>query len=235
MVEAAGGRARSTSGSRPTGSRTSVTRLCAGLVEGADAIIVAGGVSVGPYDVVEAAFEAVGEIELWRVAVQPGKPFAFGTAGHRRPGGRSAAALAVRAAGQPGLELRDLRAVRPPGDPRAWPGRDATSSGRVDRAVLGETVPKSRGRRAFLRVTAERDAHGTPRRDDRGRVRVQPRGRAGRAGEPRAVGAGDGRRPRRHPRGGRPPPGRRRGRAVVARPGLTVRRPGGGTPLSSGT
>ena len=59
-------------------------RLCAGLVGGAEAIIVSGGVSVGPYDVVRAAFEEFGTMELWRVAVQPGKPFAFGTA--RAPG-----------------------------------------------------------------------------------------------------------------------------------------------------
>ncbi len=47
-------------------------------------MIVSGGVSVGPYDVVRAAFEAVGSVSLWRVAVQPGKPFAFGTAPARR-------------------------------------------------------------------------------------------------------------------------------------------------------
>ena len=56
-------------------------RLRAGLDAGVDAIIVSGGVSVGPYDVVRAAFEEVGRIDLWRVAVQPGKPFAFGTRG----------------------------------------------------------------------------------------------------------------------------------------------------------
>jgi len=59
-------------------------RLCAGLVEGLDAIIVSGGVSVGPYDVVRSGFAEFGTIELWRVAVQPGKPFVFGTA--RAPG-----------------------------------------------------------------------------------------------------------------------------------------------------
>ncbi len=60
------------------------SRICAGLIEGADALIVSGGVSVGPYDVVRAAFEAFGTVDLWRVAVQPGKPFAFGTG--RAPG-----------------------------------------------------------------------------------------------------------------------------------------------------
>jgi molybdopterin molybdotransferase len=52
----------------------------------ADVVIVSGGVSVGPYDVVRLAFEAVGEVNLWRVAIQPGKPFAFGTAERPRAG-----------------------------------------------------------------------------------------------------------------------------------------------------
>ena len=56
-----------------------VARLRRGVAE-ADVVIVSGGVSVGPYDVVRAAFEAVGTVDLWRVAIQPGKPFAFGTA-----------------------------------------------------------------------------------------------------------------------------------------------------------
>ncbi|MGA2513669.1 MAG: molybdopterin molybdotransferase MoeA, partial [Candidatus Limnocylindrales bacterium] len=47
-------------------------------IERSDVLIVSGGVSVGPYDVVRAAFEALGRVELWRVAIQPGKPFAFG-------------------------------------------------------------------------------------------------------------------------------------------------------------
>ncbi len=52
-------------------------RLERGIRE-ADLVIVSGGVSVGPYDVVRLAFDALGSIDLWRVAVQPGKPFAFG-------------------------------------------------------------------------------------------------------------------------------------------------------------
>jgi molybdopterin molybdotransferase len=45
-------------------------------------------VSVGPYDVVWAAFEAPGKVELWRVAIQPGKPFAFGRSEPREADGR---------------------------------------------------------------------------------------------------------------------------------------------------
>ncbi len=47
-----------------------------------DALIVSGGVSVGDHDFVKPALRALGaEIDLWRVAIKPGKPFLFGRAG----------------------------------------------------------------------------------------------------------------------------------------------------------
>lgn len=45
---------------------------------GANVIVLSGGVSVGAYDVVRAVLEGVGSIELTAVAMQPGKPQAFG-------------------------------------------------------------------------------------------------------------------------------------------------------------
>jgi molybdopterin molybdotransferase len=47
----------------------------------ADVIVTSGGVSVGAEDHVRDAVEAVGQIELWRVAVKPGKPLAYGRIG----------------------------------------------------------------------------------------------------------------------------------------------------------
>ncbi len=44
----------------------------------ADVIMTTGGVSVGEEDHVKAVVEALGHIDLWRVAIKPGKPFAFG-------------------------------------------------------------------------------------------------------------------------------------------------------------
>lgn len=44
----------------------------------ADVIVTTGGVSVGEEDHVKAVVESLGHIDLWRVAVKPGKPFAFG-------------------------------------------------------------------------------------------------------------------------------------------------------------
>jgi len=47
-----------------------------------DALIVSGGVSVGEHDLVKPALRSLGaEIDLWRVAIKPGKPFLFGRAG----------------------------------------------------------------------------------------------------------------------------------------------------------
>lgn len=44
----------------------------------ADLVITAGGVSVGEEDHVRPAVEAEGEIDLWRIAIKPGKPLAYG-------------------------------------------------------------------------------------------------------------------------------------------------------------
>ncbi|MGI8890361.1 MAG: molybdopterin molybdotransferase MoeA [Chthoniobacterales bacterium] len=52
------------------------------LREGAtcDVMIISGGVSVGDRDLVKPALRMLGaEIDLWRVALKPGKPFLFGT------------------------------------------------------------------------------------------------------------------------------------------------------------
>ena len=46
-----------------------------------DIIITSGAVSVSEADHIKAAVQQLGEINLWRVAIQPGKPFAFGKIG----------------------------------------------------------------------------------------------------------------------------------------------------------
>ena len=161
-------------GIAPDNQADVVGRLRSALAQGADAIVVAGGVSVGPYDVVKLAFEAIGDIGLWRVAVQPGKPFAFGTA-PRADGGR---ALLFGLPGNPVSSFVTFELfVRPA--IRALAGRRELLRP-VDRAVLLDEVRTAPGRRAFLRVTAERDADGAPARDEQGRVRVRlSRGPAG--------------------------------------------------------
>jgi molybdopterin molybdotransferase len=45
-------------------------------------LIINGGVSVGEHDLVQAALRSLGaEIDIWRVAIKPGKPFLFGRIG----------------------------------------------------------------------------------------------------------------------------------------------------------
>ena len=48
-----------------------------------DVLVVSGGVSVGRYDHVRSAIERLGKLAFWRIAVQPGKPLAFGSIGER--------------------------------------------------------------------------------------------------------------------------------------------------------
>ncbi|MDG1752639.1 MAG: molybdopterin molybdotransferase MoeA [Thalassotalea sp.] len=45
----------------------------------ADVVISSGGVSVGDADYTKSVLEDLGEIEFWKIAMKPGKPFAFGT------------------------------------------------------------------------------------------------------------------------------------------------------------
>ena len=46
--------------------------------ENADLVITSGGVSVGEEDYVRVALEELGELSMWRIAMKPGKPVAFG-------------------------------------------------------------------------------------------------------------------------------------------------------------
>ena len=48
----------------------------------ADLVITSGGVSVGEEDYVRVALEKLGELSMWRIAMKPGKPVAFGKIGN---------------------------------------------------------------------------------------------------------------------------------------------------------
>jgi len=49
--------------------------------EGHDLIVTSGGVSVGEEDHVKPAVQAEGALEIWKIAMKPGKPLAFGRVG----------------------------------------------------------------------------------------------------------------------------------------------------------
>jgi len=54
---------------------------------GNDLIITSGGVSVGEEDHVKPAVEAEGRLDMWKIAIKPGKPLAFGEV--RKAGGKA--------------------------------------------------------------------------------------------------------------------------------------------------
>ena len=57
-------------------------QLLASASQEQDILISSGGVSVGEADYLKAAIQQLGQLNLWRVAIQPGKPLAFGTVGN---------------------------------------------------------------------------------------------------------------------------------------------------------
>ena len=119
---------------------------------GADVVLVSGGVSVGAHDLVKRAFGVLGSVDFWRVAVQPGKPLAFGRV-PRGDGRRGDVALF----GLPGNPVSAFVTfelfVRPL--LRRLGGRGDGQGRQVVRAILAEPVAKSPPRRAFLRVSLE--------------------------------------------------------------------------------
>jgi molybdopterin molybdotransferase len=113
----------------------------------AQVVLTIGGVSAGDHDPVKLSLDAIGEVELWRVAMRPGKPQAFGTPGGRLffglPGNPGSVACVFETVVRPAL--RQLQGFA--GLERPW----------LD---VRAAVPfgSQAGRRDFLRVTlAQRD------------------------------------------------------------------------------
>ena len=153
-----------------------VARLRQGIAE-ADVVIVSGGVSVGPYDVVRTAFETVGTVSLWRVAIQPGKPFAFGTA--RRDDGTPV--LLFGLPGNPVSSYVTFEIFVRPALRRLAGHRDLLRAS--EPGVLLDATSKGAGRRAYLRVQVERAPNGAPARDPDGRLQVRLAGARSSAGQ----------------------------------------------------
>ncbi len=107
------------------------------LLEVADVIVTVGGVSAGDFDPVKLALATVGEIALWRVAMKPGRPQAFGTPRGRLffglPGNPASVACTFEALVRPALRKLAGFAVldRPRLAVRAA-GRMQSRAGRTD-------------------------------------------------------------------------------------------------------
>ncbi len=112
-----------------------------------DAIVTVGGVSVGDRDFVREALAAAGaRLDFWRVAMRPGKPFAFGRWGKAAvfglPGNPASALVTFELFVRPAL--RRLAGL--------------AGSGRLLLPVrLATRVEKPRGLAVFLRVRLRRD------------------------------------------------------------------------------
>jgi molybdopterin molybdotransferase len=130
----------------------------------ADLLVASGGVSVGRYDHVRTAIEQLGELDFWRIAVQPGKPLAFGSVAGRPviglPGNPVSALVTFELFVRP--LLRAMLGL--PGDGRL----------RVS-ARLSERVSKDPDRRAYLRVVAHHEADGWAARPAGGQGSAQLR------------------------------------------------------------
>lgn len=116
----------------------------------ADLVISCGGVSVGDYDFVKPAFEAVGiKADFWKVAVKPGKPLTFGLCNKTPvvglPGNPISAMVTFEAFVRPGLRQMI-------GDPKPYrPAHNVT---------LTHTHRHSPGRPELARATVQRTDAG---------------------------------------------------------------------------
>ncbi len=106
-----------------------------------DVILTSGGVSVGEEDHIKPAVQALGQLDLWQIAIKPGKPFAYGRVGQAHflglPGNPVASFITFAILVRPFL-LR-LQGVR-----------DVAPRGIAARADFD--WPKADKRREFLRV-----------------------------------------------------------------------------------
>lgn len=110
-----------------------------------DVVITSGGVSVGEMDFVKAAFEKIGgEMQFWKVAIRPGKPFVFGRLGEKflfgLPGNPVSAFVTFLLLVRPAL----LR----------WQGARNVEL-RTHLGILGEALANSGDRRHFMRVRVD--------------------------------------------------------------------------------
>jgi molybdopterin molybdotransferase len=137
-----------------------------------DLVITCGGVSVGEMDFVKSAFEELGgQLDFWKVAIKPGRPFVFG----RLPG--SAAVSAASFSGSDARRRRDAGAPREkflfglPGNPISafvtflllarpallrWQGA-TNDSLPTSLGILTEPFSNPDNRRHFVRVRINRE------------------------------------------------------------------------------
>jgi molybdopterin molybdotransferase len=109
----------------------------------ADLIVTSGGASVGEHDWIRNILEREGTLQMWRVAIKPGKPIAFGRIGgtpvFALPGNPGSAFVCAHVFVQPAIRLmgaRDPAPLRLParlgGDVKGSPSRTMFARVRLD-------------------------------------------------------------------------------------------------------
>jgi molybdopterin molybdotransferase len=129
--------------------RSDVMDALGRAAEVADLVVSSGGVAVGRYDFVKEVVEELGAIDLWRVAMQPGKPLVLGAVGGTPflglPGNPVSAHVCFEQFVRPAIRrMRGCRHLLRP-----------TFSARIT-----ETITKRPGRLHFVRVRLEPRADG---------------------------------------------------------------------------
>ena len=133
-------------------------------VSDADLLVVSGGVSVGRHDHVRTVIERLGQLDLWRIRVQPGKPLAFG------------AVDGLPILGLPGNPVSALVTFELFARPLMRRMLGLSGSGRLTLpAVAADRMPKDPERRAYLRVVITRGADGLEARSAGGQASSQLR------------------------------------------------------------
>lgn len=102
-----------------------------------DVVLTIGGVSAGDFDPVKLALERLGEIELWRVAMRPGRPQAHGRPQgrlfHGLPGNPASVACVFEALVRPALRrLQGFARLDRPRAPVRLAREVASKAGRTD-------------------------------------------------------------------------------------------------------
>lgn len=62
-------------------NRVATVQALRGAAQSHDLILTSGGVSVGEEDHIKPAVQSLGHLDLWQIAIKPGKPFAYGWVG----------------------------------------------------------------------------------------------------------------------------------------------------------
>lgn len=115
--------------------------------EECDVVLTSGGVSVGEFDYVKAAFEKLGgTLNFWKVSVRPGKPFVFGSLRGKYlfglPGNPVSALVTFCLLVWPALlRMQNAKSTQPP----------------TQLARLGQTLVNRGERRHFMRVIIDQN------------------------------------------------------------------------------